>query len=66
MEMVIVVGIVAVAFAGVGYGLYRSLTGKSGCPSCPGCGEPSGSSDCPTAVRGSHEADATDSGRSGG
>jgi hypothetical protein len=37
METIIAIGIVVLAAAGVGYGLYRGATGKSGCPGCRGC-----------------------------
>jgi hypothetical protein len=44
IETMIVIGIVLIAAGGVGYGLYRSATGKSGCAGCKGCGT---SSDLP-------------------
>ena len=37
METAIAIGIVLLAAVGVGYGLYRSATGKSGCTSCHTC-----------------------------
>ncbi len=39
METIIAIGIVILAAAGVGFGLYRSASGKSGCAGCRGCGE---------------------------
>jgi flagellar basal body-associated protein FliL len=39
MEILLVIGIVMLAAAGVGYGLYRSAAGKSGCAGCGGCSE---------------------------
>ena len=44
METIITIGIVVLA-AGVGYGLYRSASGKSGCAGCRGCGDVSS---CPS------------------
>jgi hypothetical protein len=38
VETVIVIGIVLLAAGGVGYGLYRAITGKRGCAGCQGCG----------------------------
>jgi hypothetical protein len=37
METMIAIGIVVLAAAGVGYGLYRNATGRSGCDGCKGC-----------------------------
>ena len=45
METIITIGIVVLAAAGVGYGLYRSASGKSGCAGCRGCGDVSS---CPS------------------
>ncbi|MFP4215776.1 MAG: FeoB-associated Cys-rich membrane protein [Planctomycetota bacterium] len=39
METIIAIGIVVLAAGGVGYGLYRSASGKSGCAGCRGCGD---------------------------
>lgn len=38
-ETVMVILAVVLAAAGIGYGLYRSASGKSGCAGCPGCGQ---------------------------
>ena len=40
MQTLIAIGIVILAAAGVGYGLYRSVSGKSGCAGCRGCSMP--------------------------
>ena len=40
-EMVVVILAVLAAATGVGYGLYRSASGKSECAGCPGCGRAS-------------------------
>jgi flagellar basal body-associated protein FliL len=37
METIIAIGIVVLAAAGVGYGLYRSASSKRGCNGCHGC-----------------------------
>ncbi|MFP4353782.1 MAG: FeoB-associated Cys-rich membrane protein [Phycisphaerae bacterium] len=48
METAIVIGIVTVAAAAVGYTLYRGATGKSGCDGCRGCGPSRDGGHCPT------------------
>jgi len=37
METIITIGIVVLAVVAVGYGVYRTATGKSSCPGCQGC-----------------------------
>jgi hypothetical protein len=49
METIIAIGIVVLAAAGVGYGLYRSASGKSGCAGCGNCGHAGSCSSNPDA-----------------
>jgi hypothetical protein len=39
MENAITIGIVLLAVAGVGYGMFRCACGKSDCPGCQECPE---------------------------
>ena len=40
LETIIIIVVVGLALAGVGYGLYRAASGKGGCSGCRTCDEP--------------------------